>query len=317
MKTKCLLAALVANSILAQVQEQPVVLTIDVENHVLYRGTVFDATKLAKELGPTTSANQAFVDAVSVADIVAVNGKPAKGLWSTTVYAMPYRAAPQPGQPIADFDLGGTLYCTFHVYLPDGTYVGTLSDTGATPPGEHVVMSGLGGFFGVIGEHRLVVVVPNGQASTAEDPANRRNRAGGKIQAIFYLYPKFRPTVQMTPAGPAVFHGADFSPVTAENPASRGEVLIVRATGLGPVKPNLMPPGSVRFSADPLQEVNSPVDVTINGKAVPAITKIGWPEETDVYRVDFQVPSDAASGAATIQLNAAWIPGPAVTIPIK
>ncbi|MCL4785121.1 MAG: hypothetical protein KJZ70_19005, partial [Bryobacterales bacterium] len=80
---------------------------------------------------------------------------------------------------------------------------------------------------------------------------------------------------------------------------------------------DLMPRGSVRFSADPLQEVNSPVEVTINEKAVPAITKIGWPGETDVYRVDFQVPSDAASGAATIQLTAAWIPGPAVTIPIK
>lgn len=315
MKLTCLLTALAAVPLLAQVQEQPVVLTIDIENHVLYRGTVFDVTKLAKDPSTTTSVNQAFVDAVSVGDIVTVNGRPAKGLWQTTVYAMPYRAAPQPGQPIADFDLGGTLYSTFHVYLPDGTYVGTISSTGATPPGGHVVMGGLGAFLGVIGEHRIRTIVPNGQASTAEDPANRRNRPGGKAQAIFYLYPKFRPTVQTTPAGPAIYH-ADFSPVTTENPARRGELLIVRAMGLGLVKPDLAPSGTVRFSGEPVQEVNSPVDVTFNGKEGPAVNKVGWPGETDVYRVDFRVPSDAALGTATLNLTAAWIPGPAVSIPI-
>lgn len=317
MKVPCVLTvAFAAIPLLAQVQEQPVVLTIDIENHVLYRGTVSDATKLAKDPAPTTSVNQAFIDAVSVSDIVSVNGTPAKGLYQTTVYAMPYRAAPQPGQPIADFDLGGTLHETFHIYLPDGTYVGSLYGTGGVPPGGYVVTGGLGGFSGVTGEHRFRAVVPNGQASTAEDPANRRNRPGGKAQIVFYLYPKYRPTVQTNSAGPAVFHGADFSLVTPANPARRGESLVVRATGLGPVKPDLAPHGAIRFSADPLQEVNSPVKVIINDKEAPVTNKVGWPGETDVYRVDFPVPSDAALGHATLQLTAAWIAGPVVTFPV-
>jgi hypothetical protein len=33
--------------------------------------------------------------------------------------------------------------------------------------------------------------------------------------------------------------------------------------------------------------------------------------------VNFQVPSDTTKGAATIQLSAAWIAGPAVNIPIQ
>ncbi len=317
MRMKYLLLIALAAALEAQVQEQAVVLTIDIENHVLYRGTVFDATKLAKDSAPTMSVNQAFVDGVSVADIVSINGTPAKGLYQTTVFAMPYRAVPQPGQPIADFDLGGTLFETFHIYLPNGTYLGSLSGTGATPPGGFIVTGGLGGFFGVSGEHRFRALVPNGQASTAEDPANRRNRPGGKAQIVFYLYPKFRPTVQITVAGPSIFHSSDFSPVTQANPARRGEVLILRAMGLGPVRPDLLPPNSVRFSNDPVQEVNSPVDVTINGKTVSAINKIGWPGETDVYRVDFRVPPDAEQGTATLHLTAAWIPGPAVTIPIR
>jgi uncharacterized protein (TIGR03437 family) len=66
-----------------------------------------------------------------------------------------------------------------------------------------------------------------------------------------------------------------------------------------------------------LQEVNAPVTVVFNGKELPATNKIGWPGQTNLYRVDFQVPSDAASGTATLQLIATWIPGPTVTIPVS
>jgi hypothetical protein len=59
------------------------------------------------------------------------------------------------------------------------------------------------------------------------------------------------------------------------------------------------------------------VDVVVNGTEVLAINKIGWPGETDDYRVDFQLPSDVTSGAAAIQLTAAWIPGPTVTIAVE
>jgi len=148
----CLLAVLVTSTLVAQVAEQPVVLTIDVENAVIYRGTVFDASKLAKDPGPTTSVNQAFVEVVNVGDLVAVNGKPIKGLWSCTVYAMPYRQAPLPGQPIADFDLGGGTFCSWTIFSPEGTPVGMITDTGPAAGGVvtgHLVTGGLLGFFGV------------------------------------------------------------------------------------------------------------------------------------------------------------------------
>src|SRR5258708_12960699 len=114
----CLLAVLVTSPLVAQVAEQPVVLTIDVENTAIYRGTVFDASKLAKDPGPTTSVNQAFVEAVNVGDIVAVNGKPAKGLWSSPVYAMPYRPVPLPCPPLGNFCLGPRAFYTFSSFPP-------------------------------------------------------------------------------------------------------------------------------------------------------------------------------------------------------
>ena len=316
MKRIVLLAMLAATAVLAQAPEEPVLLTIDVENAVIYRGTVFDASKLAKDPGPTTSVNQAFTYNYVIGDIVAVNGKPAKGLWTSANYAMPFRQAPQPGQPIADFDLGGTAYCTWTIFTPDGSPVGVITDAGlAAGVAGHTLTGALAGFAGAIGEHRTQTITAVREASTAEDPANRRNLGGGKSKVTFYLYPKIRPAVQLTSNGPAVAH-ADYSPVTAANPARAGELLILAATGLGPVKPALLPPGTVEFSGPPYQEVNSPVTVIFNGKELPVTNKVGWPGQKALYWVDFQVPSDATQGTATIQLTSGWIPGPAVSIPI-
>jgi hypothetical protein len=294
--------------------DEPVVLTLNIENTVIYRGTVFDAAKLAKDPGPTTSVNQAFVESMNVGDVVSINGKPVKGLWSSSAFAMPYRSAPQPGQPIADFDLAGTNFCTWQIYATDGTFLGMIRDSGAGQ--GHTIVGGLAGFFGAIGDHQGgTTSIPARQASTGEDPANRRTLGGGKMSVVFYIYPRFRPTIQSMADGPSVFH-TDYTAVRASNPARPGETLILAATGLGPVKPDLLPVGAAPFSASPVQEVNAPVTVEFNGQETPAISKIGWPGQKSVYWVSFQVPSDAKVGTATVQLNATWIPGPAISIAV-
>jgi uncharacterized protein (TIGR03437 family) len=148
----------------------------------------------------------------------------------------------------------------------------------------------------------------------SEDPANRRKNGGGKQRWVLHVVPMFQPQIVASGSGPAVFH-ADFSPVTAARPAKAGEVLIVRATGLGPTRPGIDP--SQPFPLDAPQEVNSPVDVTVNGHAADVINKIGWPGMVDTYRLDFRVPDGIATGTAAIQLTAAWIAGSPVNIPIQ
>jgi hypothetical protein len=49
-----------------------------------------------------------------------------------------------------------------------------------------------------------------------------------------------RPEIVTTPSGPTVFH-SDFTLATAVKPAKGCEVLIVRATGLGPAVPGVNP----------------------------------------------------------------------------
>ncbi|MBL8227085.1 MAG: hypothetical protein JNL98_01355 [Bryobacterales bacterium] len=316
MKHAFLFALFGGATLMAQSVEEPVLLAISVENAVLYRGNVSDVTKHGKESGPVATSEQIpFVSGINVGDIVAINGKPAKGIWSSSyTHTTTYRASPQPGQFIAEVDSGATFFCTWQIFAQDGTFLGMIRDSGSAQ--GHTVTGGLAGFFGATGVHISgVTTTPNRIATIAEDPANRRMHGGGRFTANYLLYPKVRPGVQMTVDGPAVYH-SDFSQVTAANPARPGETLTIAATGLGPVKPNLLPPGAETFTSSPLQEVNGPVTVVFNGNELPAINKIGWPGERNLYRVDFQVPSGASTGTASLQVNVMWIPGSAVTIPV-
>jgi len=303
----------------AQSAEQPLTLIIEVDNSVLYRGDVTDSTKLARDPGVTTPLPaRAFQYTQAVGDIVAVNDKPVKGLWVYRTAALSPRVNPQPGQSIADYDGDGGVFCFYQILGPDGGWIGNLLDGGGYPASYHTITGGAGAFLGVTGEHRyLETIRPQRTASVTEDPANRRTNGGGRWRTIFYLWPKYRPSVDVTSGGPAVYHAADFSPVTTSRPARAGEVLIVAARNLGPTRPDLLPPGTRPFKADPLEAVNSPIDVTVNGKDAEVINKVGWPGTYDLYRVAFRVTAGLAPGMATIQLTAAWIPGPEVKIPVQ
>jgi uncharacterized protein (TIGR03437 family) len=123
------------------------------------------------------------------------------------------------------------------------------------------------------------------------------------------------PQIVTAASGPAVTHSSDFSLVTASKPAAAGEILSVFVTGLGPTKPGVDP--GKPFPASPLAAVNSPVDVTVNGKPAEVTAAVGYPGAADGYQVNFRVPSDAARGPATLQVGAAGIKGPAVSIVIQ
>jgi uncharacterized protein (TIGR03437 family) len=216
------------------------------------------------------------------------------------------------------------------ILLPDGTPVGTIVAEGLggakPPPGAHsattthdmAVVGGTGAFLGARGQAGRIRAAGGRSATMAEDPAFRRINGGGKSTEIIHLIPMAWPEVLVLPTGPAIFHAGDFSPVTADKPARAGEQLIMRATGLGPVKPNLDPGKPFPpYPEGQLHEVNSPVEVTVNGKDAKVVNKYGWPATNNVYRVDFVVPDGTASGMATLGLSVAWINGPEVKIPVR
>ena len=114
---------------------------------------------------------------------------------------------------------------------------------------------------------------------------------------------------------PAVLHASDNTLVSAAKPAKVGEVLTLYAAGLGPTKPGVDP--GQPFTADPIQLVNSPVQVLVNGNPGDVLYAGGYPGAVDGYQVNFRIPDGAKAGQAVLQLTSAWIAGPAVNIPIQ
>jgi uncharacterized protein (TIGR03437 family) len=311
----------------AAAQEVPTILQVDVEKLVSYAYDVTDLSKLAQSPGPLTAAAPAnFATYVSIGDVTAINGSPAKGTVVMCTQFLRLTPTPTPGQAIADTVRGSYIHWSFELLKPDGSPIGSVFVAGlggGTPPpgsplgavaGNNAIVGGTGAFIGARGTVNQVGANTGRATSQAEDPSRRRINGGGNALFGLQIIPMFRPEVLVTPTGPVVFH-SDFSPVTSDRPAQRGETLMVYAKGLGPTLPGVNPGDP--FPVDPLAVVTSPVEILVDGKASPAINQVGLPGTVDTYRVDFQVPDTTAAGLVPIQLSAAWVKGTAVRIPVR
>jgi len=307
----------------------PAILAVDLENFVLYQNDVSDISKYATNPSATPSVlPKNFYVETLLADIVAVNGQPAKGLYAARGQTIVTSPTPAAGGAIADTTHNSIRQQVFEILKSDGTPVGTIVamglSAGTSPPGSPAVQlsgdwtiaGGTGAFLGArgqVGNGGNAVALRN--ASIAEDPSKRRINGGGKARWVLTVIPMFRPEVVITATGPAVTHSGDFSLVTASNPATAGEVLSLFATGLGPVVPGVDP--GQPFPSNPPAAVNSPVEVIVNGAAAEVLAAVGYPGATDGYQVNFRLPSGLAKGATTLQLSAAWIAGTSVNIMVQ
>ncbi len=301
-------------------QTTPVVLDIEVENAVRYIADVADNSKLALNTAATPAATtRAFTDTILIGDIVAVNGRPAKGLWTSRQYTMNFGPNPAPGAAIADVTQGAIAECKYEIQSASGAFIGRLVDGGLFP---HAVTGGTGAFIGARGEQATAaarVAKAVRTASMAEDPANRRANGGGNVRIIMRLIPTVRPEIILTSNGPAVTH-SDGKLVSNSNPAQAGEVLTLYATGLGPTTPAV--DFGQPFTKDKLHAVNAPVDVMVEGKQAEVLFAGGYSDAVDAYQVNFRLPNDVnpatpALRTAALQLTSAWIPGSEVSIAVK
>jgi hypothetical protein len=309
------------------------IVTFEMENATLY---VYDCPFPEVGSNPNNLGRPLITTGIysglGIADIVSVNGNPTKGTayqrFSAAFLSSPN---PAPGRPIADGARAGIAPWDLDFLNPDGTQIGTIHIDGFIggngPPGApkdmpvgggYAVTGGSGAFFGVRGYFQTTPnITPERVTSACEDPSLRRAYAGtlGKRKGVLYLVPLSQPQIGTTPNGAAVVHANDFSLVTASKPAAAAEILSLFATGLGPTRPGVDP--GQPFPASPLQAVNSPVEVIVNGKPAEVLAAVGYPGAVGGYQVNFRVPTDAPKGNATIQLKAAWVAGPSVNVPIQ
>jgi uncharacterized protein (TIGR03437 family) len=316
------------------------VLRIDIDNYVPYHYDVFDESKFAAVPDMTTvNFGRPFGQVVLIGDIVAVNGKPAKGVWilrGTNLYLTPSVGVQPPGsflpfdqvrQSIADVIRLHIQDIVWEILQADGTPIGTIMASGFSrgvpPPGatpdwqfdNMTITGGTGAFLGVRGQGGVIDLGSPRQASVTEAPANRRALGGAKRSYVLELLPMFVPQVVATSSGPAIVHASDSSPVTPDKPAKPGEVLTIYARGLGPTNPSVVP--GLAFPAAPLAVVNSPVEVSVAGMMVSASYAGGYPGAIDAYQVNFTLPTTTVPGRVPLHVSQAWISGPDVMIDVR
>jgi uncharacterized protein (TIGR03437 family) len=309
------------------------ILEVDIENVVEYQEDLSDPSKFGTNPNVTPPGQfKKFGLATVIGDIVAVNGQPAKGTYVARPAGIGLTPTPHSGQAIADTTRISIRYETLEILKSDGTAIGTIMvlglNTGPPPPGaplatsagagNFAIVGGTGVFLGARGQRGATPIsqrIPPRAASMAEDPANRRKNGGGRVRWLLTVIPMSAPQIVTIFGGPAIFHSSDFSLVTASMPAAAGEVLSMRATGLGPTVPAV--DSGTPFPASPPAVVNSPVEVRVNGKPAEVLSAFGVPGIVDGYQVNLRVPTEAAKGPATIQLSAAWIDGPSVAVVIR
>jgi hypothetical protein len=326
-----LLAA--GNCYLALGQAPPTILTIDVANLVEYQADIYEPSKWGSNPNVTPWAGAREFDVVTIlADIVAVNGKPAKGLYAgqTRVIGTTPDSVPGTGKAIADVKRIAMREHMFEILQPDGTPIGTIMSFGFSggnvPPGapsgprggNWTIVGGTGAFLGARGQVEGWGGTEFSQggraASMSEDAANRRINGGGTSRFTLHVIPMQRPKIVITSDGPPLAQSSDLISTRASAPAMPGEVLSLVVTGLGPVRPGIDP--GEPFPSDPLAEVNSPIEITVNGKSAEVLRAVGKPGSVDTYQVNFRLPLDTAIGAASLQVAAAWIRSAPVSIAI-
>jgi uncharacterized protein (TIGR03437 family) len=306
------------------------ILKIEIANYVPYTYDTLDVPKLATASVLTafpTNGGKAFSFFVFVGDIVAVNGKPAKGLWTARGTVFSFEPNAVPGHSIADLARGNVTDMYWEILQIDGTPIGTVTASGLTrgtpPPGAPLaqtgdnlsITGGTGAFLGARGQAGVIDLGSPRQASVVEDPASRRTIGGAKRSYVLHILPSSTPEILTLQSGPAVVHASDGSLVTAAKPAQAGEILSLYASGLGPVFPGIDP--GQPFTADPRHTVSSPLDVTVGGASATILYAGGYPGAVNGYQVNFRVPGGVQPGSANLQLSAAWIAGPQVKIAVQ
>ncbi len=295
----------------------PVILNIEIDDHVEYFSDTTDVMKLGTEPDRTKPLlPNTFFNVNHLADIISINGQPAKGVLVQAVRVYGLTATPTPTRPIADVTRPSMRTQYFEILTADGNPIGAIVVIGMAGADALAIVGGTGVFLGARGFLKQVGRVrPARFASASEDPSRRRHLGGGRSTQRLVVYPMLYPQIESSNGVHAIVHGSNSAPITAVNPAASGEVVSMMVTNLGPTRPAVEP--GEPFPASPPARVNAPVEVHVGGKKAEVLAAIGRPGSIDGFQVRFRMPEAVPAGEAQVQISTAWMKGAAVTIQVR
>jgi len=182
--------------------ETPSTKQVDVDNYVLYNYDTFDTTQFGTNSTSTSVPMKTYNNHISIGDIVAVDGKPAKGtlLCTHTMFVLSPKATVGSMKAIADTSRAMMDDCSLEILTDDGVALGAVFIHGlfggAPPPGAPpsstrsnlIVTGGTGAFLGARGQAGQTGPWTPRVASVTEDPANRRVNGGGVVSIVLQVF---------------------------------------------------------------------------------------------------------------------------------
>lgn len=295
----------------------PVTLEIEIDDLVEYMGDTPDVMKLGTDPDRTTPLlPNTFFNVNHLADIISVNGQPAKGVLVQAVRVYGLTSTATRGRPIADVTRASLRTQYFEILTAAGKPAGTIVAIGMSGTSGMAIAGGTGAFLGARGFSKQVGRVrPARFASATEDPSRRRHHGGGRSTQRLVVYPMLYPQIQSRNGLPAITHGNSSTPVASATPAASGEVLSMLVSNLGPTSPSVEP--GEPFPASPPMLVNLPVEIRVGGKKAEVLGAAGQPGSIDGYQVRFRMPEGVPAGEATVHVTAAWMNVAPVNIPVR
>jgi uncharacterized protein (TIGR03437 family) len=134
----------------------------------------------------------------------------------------------------------------------------------------------------------------------------------GSSQAYTVQVAAAAPAIFFSPV-PAVLKNADYSLVSAANPAKPGDVILVYCTGLGQTTPALT---TGMGAAAGVVSYTAPLTATMGGKAATVIYSIASPGFPGLYQVAVTVPA-GLTGSTPLVLSETGATSNSVNIALK
>jgi hypothetical protein len=294
-------------------------LKIEVTDLVAYQADIYDPSHFATVPGvtvPITPRN--FFVVTLIGDIKKVNEQDASGTY--VGYNRALNASPNAvnGGAKADITRIAMREHIFEILNHHGAAIGSIMSSGFSggvapglpgDGGNWAITGGTGAYLGARGQAAGIIGGPR-PASIKEDPGHRIGH-GNPDTFLLRVIPMNPPQIMATPLGPSVFH-MNHIPVTVFTPAKQNQHISVFATGLGLTHPDvdLTQP----FPVQPDSKVNSPLAMTVNGMNADILHAVGVPGTVGAYHVTFKMPAGVPPGLVPLQLTAAWIASPPVSI---
>ncbi|HYP15089.1 MAG TPA: PQQ-dependent sugar dehydrogenase [Bryobacteraceae bacterium] len=146
-----------------------------------------------------------------------------------------------------------------------------------------------------------------GSTATVMVRANGQSAPGVQIPIV-----AAQPEIFLVGNGvPAVTSATTGSLISQANPAARGSIVSIWATGLGTVTNT--PATGQPASANPLSFVSAPVEVRIGNALSPNVVAVLAPNYAGLYQINATIPSDTPAGQVDLTLTTRGATSKAVT----